>query len=107
MEKVKDVEIIGVNEFIDQSFDQILDDRGTSYEFDELDGAYGNGTFTRYTYKFGGHDRVAYEETIPCCTDCVSSKVLVCGGRLADESPEAVHRAITKAIDEKRSRMAA
>lgn len=107
MEKGKEVEIIGVNEFIDKSFDQILDDRGTSYEFEELDGAYGNGTFTRYTYKFGGRDRVAYEETIPCCTACVSSNVLVCGSRLADESTEAVHRAIAKAIDEKRSRMAA
>ena len=93
---MKETGIIGFNELIDKSLDQVLDERGISYDSKDL-GSVGTVGITRYSYMRDGHKRVAYETSAMYDCDSTVSRSIVCSGRLNDETPMSVYRAITEA----------
>ena len=95
---MKEIEIIGVNELIDESLDQELVERGIAYVCKGL-GNVGAIEIARYSYKIDGQERVAYESS-GMMYDCDStvSRSIVCSISLNDESPTAVYRAISEAF---------
>lgn len=90
------MEIIGVNELIDKSLDQVLAERGIACVCEDL-GNVGAMEIARYSYIRDGHERVAYESSGMYDYDSSVSRSIVCAGRLDDESPTAVYRAINAA----------
>ena len=93
---MKETGIIGFNELIDKSLDQVLDEHGISYVREDL-GSVGTVGITRYSYMRDGHKRVAYETSAMYDCDSTVSRSIVCSGRLNDETPMSVYRAITEA----------
>ena len=94
---MKEIEIIGVNELIDESLDQALVERGIAYVCKGL-GNVGAIEIARYSYKIDGHERVAYESSGMYDCDSTVSRSIVCSISLNDESPTAVYRAISEAF---------
>lgn len=93
---MKETGIIGFNELIDKSLDQVLDECGISYARKDL-GSVGTVEITRYSYMRDGHKRVAYETSAMYDCDSTVSRSIVCSRRLNDETPMNVYRAITEA----------
>lgn len=93
---MKETGIIGFNELIDKSLDQVLDECGISYDHKDL-GSVGTVGITRYSYMRDGHKRVAYETSEMYDCDSTVSRSIVCSGMFNDETPMDVYRAITEA----------
>lgn len=98
--KMKEKKVIGVNEFIDKSLDQVLDERGIAYTCENL-GNVGTILIVRYSYMRDDHERVAYEYSAMYDCDSTVSRSIVCEASLDDESPTAVYRAINAAVNRK------
>lgn len=92
------MKVIGINHLMDESFDAVLARNGIDCTDIREFGTYGARSITRYEYRAtDGSERVAYEATGMIAPDSSSSKVVVCNGRLPDESLMTVSRFVDEA----------
>lgn len=92
------MDIIGIFHTMDESLDVVLARNGVDCTDIREFGTYGSSTLTRYEYRSpDGSERVAYEATGMVAPDSSSSKVVVCNGRLPDESLMTVSRFVDEA----------